>query len=120
MYLTFGEAVILILKHATALQVSNLSAKLALVQAEWDYNEANVDFKIQEHIMASSQEPTVQTSAAFIMATNIGWLFLSLLRYHLIKVLEPSQSVVGTHKDGKDHWVKRFGKLLRNGRKKNN
>ena len=120
MYLTFGEAVILILKHATALQVSNLSAKLALVQAEWDYKEANIDSKIQEHIMASSQEPTVQTSAGFVMATNIGWLFLSLLRYYLIQVLEPSQSVVGTHRHGKDHWFNRFGKLLRNGTKKDN
>ena len=120
MYLTSGEAVILILKHATTLQVSTLSAQLALVQAEWDYKDANIDFKIQEHILASSQEPTVQTSAAFLMATNIGWLFLSLLRYHLIKVLEPSQSVVGMHGHGKDHWFKRFGKLLRSGTKKDN
>ena len=120
MYLTFEEAVILILKHATALQVSNLSAKLALVQAGWDYKDSNIDFKIQEHLMTSSQELTVQTSVAFLMATNIGWLFLSLLRYHLIKVLEPSQSVVDTHGHGKDHWFKRFGKLLRNGTKKDN
>ena len=120
MYLTFEEAVILILKHATALQASNLSAKSALAQAEQDYQEANIDFKIQEYIMAFSQEPTVQQSAAFVMAIDIGWSFSSLRSYHLIKVSEPSQPVVGTSRHGKDPWFKRFGKLLRKSTKKDN
>ena len=61
------EVVILILKHATTLRLSNTSAK-ALTLAELDYREANIDFKIKEYIKAFTFEDAVD----FIMATNIG------------------------------------------------
>jgi hypothetical protein len=77
MYLTFVEAVILILKHATFLRLSNLSsAKSALTLAELDYQEANVDSTIQ-NFMASSHEHSVEQFTAFIMATDIGSFILS-------------------------------------------
>ena len=72
-HLTFVEAVILILKHATLLRLSNLSPVSALTQAELDYQEANVDLKIQQHLTVSSQEHSVELLMGFIMATEIGW-----------------------------------------------
>ena len=74
MYLTIVEAVILILKHATILRLSNRS-KDALALAEQDYQKANIDFKIQEHLKAFTLEDSVEKFADFIIATNIG-LFL--------------------------------------------
>ena len=65
------EAVILILKHATALRLSN-GPKKALALAELDYKEANIDFKIQEYLKALNSEDSVENFADFIMATNIG------------------------------------------------
>jgi hypothetical protein len=41
-YLTFGVAVIIILKHATFLLLSNLSSESALTQAEADYQAGNI------------------------------------------------------------------------------
>ncbi|KAH9051660.1 hypothetical protein EDB87DRAFT_772915 [Lactarius vividus] len=64
-------AVILILKHATLLRSSNLSPKLALTHAELNYRAANIDVNIQQYLMASSQEHSVDLFAAFIMATDI-------------------------------------------------
>ena len=69
------KAVILILKHATSLSLLDLPPESALTCAELDYQESNIDFKIQEHLKASSQEHSVQQFAAFIMATDIGWFF---------------------------------------------
>jgi len=63
-------AVILILKHATFLRLSNLTSKSALSHADLDYQEANIDLKIQL-LMASSQEHSVVLFAHFIMATDI-------------------------------------------------
>ena len=74
MYLTIVEAVILNLKHATILRLSNRS-KDALALAGLDYQKANMDFKIQEHLKAFTPENSVEKFADFIMATNIG-LFL--------------------------------------------
>jgi hypothetical protein len=71
------EAVILILKHATFLRLSNLSQESALTLAELDYREANIDSTIQQYLAVSSQEHTVELSAAFIMATDIGSFILS-------------------------------------------
>ncbi|KAH9047806.1 hypothetical protein EDB84DRAFT_1460349, partial [Lactarius hengduanensis] len=71
-YLTLIEAVIIILKHATSLRLSNLSPKSALTHAELDYREANIDSKIQRHLTASSsQEDSVGLFASFIMATDV-------------------------------------------------
>ena len=55
MYLTIVEVVILILKHATTLRLSNTPEE-ALTQAEVDYKEANIDLKIQEFLEAFTAE----------------------------------------------------------------
>ncbi len=78
-YLTFVEAVILILKHATFLYLSNLSPESALTHMELDYQEANIDLRIQQHLSTSSQEHSVELSAGFIMATDIGSFILLIL-----------------------------------------
>ncbi len=78
--LTFVEAVILILKRATFLRLSNLSSKSALTRAELDYREANIDLKIRQYLTGSSQEHSVESFAGFIMATDMVRLFLYLLR----------------------------------------
>ena len=79
MYLTFVEAVILILKHATFLCLSNLSPESPLTHAELDYLEANIDLRIQQHLSTSSQEPSFELFAGFIMATDIGSFILVIL-----------------------------------------
>ena len=72
------EAVIIILKHATSLCLLNfLSAKSALTYVDLAYQEANIDFKIQQLLMASSQEHSVQLFSGFIMATDIGLFILA-------------------------------------------
>ena len=71
------KAVILILKHATFLCLSNLSQESALVQAELDYQAANTELKIKQHITESSQEHSVELCAGFIMATDFGWFILA-------------------------------------------
>ena len=80
MYLTYVEAVILILKHATFLRLSNLSSESALTLADVDYREANVDLIIQQHLTASSQEHSVNLSVAFIMATDIGLFIIASVK----------------------------------------
>jgi hypothetical protein len=93
------EAVILILKHATFLRLSNLSPKSALTHAELDYQEANIDLKIQQYLAASSQEHSVELFAAFIMATDIGLFILS-------SVYMVSHHALVHRKKG--HWLKRL------------
>jgi hypothetical protein len=66
------EAVILILKHATSLRLSNHSSKSALTQAELVYQEANIDLKIRQFLKMSSQEHSIQLFAGFIMGIDIG------------------------------------------------
>ena len=65
------EVVVLILKHATILQLSN-TPEQALTLAEKDYRKAKINSKIQEHLRAFTAEDSVEKFAAFIMATNIG------------------------------------------------
>ena len=77
--LTFVKAVVIILKHATLLRLSNLPPKLALTRAELEYQEANIDLKIHEHLMVSSQVQDIEQFADFIMATDIGWSLLESL-----------------------------------------
>ena len=76
MYLTFLEAVLLILKHASFLCLSSHLDKPALTQAELDYQKADIDLKIQQYLRASSSEHSVEESAHFIMATDIGLFIL--------------------------------------------
>jgi hypothetical protein len=68
-WLTFVQAVILILKHATFLWLSN-NPDVALTQAELDYQESNIDLKIQEYLKAFSSEDVSQF-ADFIKVTEI-------------------------------------------------
>ena len=82
------EAVILILKHATILQLSN-RPKDALAVAEQDYQNAKIDLKIHEYLKAFTPEKSVETFADFIMATNIGMYSFITTISHLI--FQPKQ-----------------------------
>ena len=72
------EAVILILKHATFLWLSN-EPESALTLAELDYQKANIDLKIQEYLKVSSPEHSVEEFAHFIMDTEIGMLIIAFM-----------------------------------------
>ena len=71
------KAVILILKHATSLRLSNQPPDLALNQVEQAYQEENMDWNIQQYLRALHQEPSVEQFLAFIMATNIGGFIIA-------------------------------------------
>ena len=71
-YLIFEVAIILILKHAAPLCLSGVSAKLALTQAESDFQKANTMSKIEEHFTASYQEYTIKQFVEFLMDTDIS------------------------------------------------
>ena len=75
MYLTIVEVVILILKHATIVRLSN-EPEEALILAEQDYQKAKIDLKIQE-LKISTSEYSVEKFADFIMATDIGLFIYS-------------------------------------------
>ena len=75
-YLTIVKAIILILKHATILRVSNGTEK-ALTLAEQSYQEAKIDLKVQEYFQAFTASVSVNQISEFIMATNFG-LFMHL------------------------------------------
>ena len=72
-----AKAVILIFKHATSLRLSSLSGESALTHAEMDFWASKIDLTIQEHLVASSHENTVEQFADFIMATDIGLFILA-------------------------------------------
>ncbi|KAN0131263.1 hypothetical protein V8E53_010967 [Lactarius tabidus] len=63
-------AVLIILKHATFLRLSN-NLKSALSQANLDYKKANIDLAIQQHLLVYSPKDSVEQCVGFIMATNI-------------------------------------------------
>ena len=69
------KAVILILKHATFLQVST-PLESTLTQAELNYQRANIDFQIQQYLKATSTEHTIKEYVTFIMGTDIGLIIL--------------------------------------------
>ena len=111
------EAVIIILKHATFLRLSNMSPESALKHANQDYQEANVDLKIQQHLTASSQEHSIMLSEGFIMATNIGLFILTSVKRTshqestcldiLVPSPSPCQPVLETHVHRKkENWFK--------------
>ncbi len=87
------EAVILILKHATFLRLSDSTSESAITRAELDYREANIDLKIRQYLTASSQEHSVEQFAGFIMATDIGLFILASVK--LISHQAVSVSVFG-------------------------
>jgi hypothetical protein len=76
-YLIFMQALIIIMKHATFLRLSNMMPKPALIQAELDFQKANIDLKIQQYLLASSQEHSIELYTRFIMATDIGWFIFA-------------------------------------------
>ena len=64
-----------------------MSRESALTSADLDYQEANVDLIIQQHLTASSQEHSVMTYVGFIMATDIGTFIPTPVKRYLIKNL---------------------------------
>ena len=74
------EAVILILKHATFLCHLGHNQILAPTQAELIYQRANIDLKIQQFLMASSQNQSVKLFADFIIDTGIGLFMLASVK----------------------------------------
>jgi hypothetical protein len=84
-YLTFEKAVTLILKHAF-LQLSDwsLPPEAALTNAELDYQKANIDVAIQQHLMASASEVSVEQFASFIMGTDIGFVYSSISHFYIL------------------------------------
>ena len=130
-HLTFVEAVILILKHATFLRIQEYQEAYdemnALTQAELNYQQANIDLKIQQYFMASSQKQSVKLFSEFIMATDIGSFILTsveIISHHFYAdpqaavthpstdpdLSVPSQSSAEAHVDskGKGRWLKRL------------
>ncbi|KAH9020943.1 hypothetical protein EDB85DRAFT_2152711 [Lactarius pseudohatsudake] len=107
-------AVILILKHATFLRLSNLRPKSAVTHAELDYRAGNIDLNIQQYLMASSQVHSVELFADFIMATEILPSQSSatdiLPSNSSATDIVPSNSSVNSSVKNreKDHWFKRF------------
>ena len=75
-YLTLVKAVTLILKHATFLH-NSMSPESALAKAEQQYQEANIDVAIQQHLTACAAEQSEEQFVSFIMSTDIG-LFIFL------------------------------------------
>ena len=71
--LTFAQAVLLILKHAMFLRLSN-TTKPALNLAGLNYLNADIDLKIQDYLKASFPNHSIEGFASFIMATDIGML----------------------------------------------
>ena len=74
------KALILIFKHATFFYISNLSAESALTHADMDFWASKIDMKIQEHLLASSHENSVEQLTHFIMATDIGLFILTSVK----------------------------------------
>ena len=87
-YLTFAKAVTLILKHATLLRTS-MSPNSALTNVDQNYQKANVDVIIQQHLTVHVAEQSVAKSVAqfvdFVMSTDIGLLIF--LPHHHINIL---------------------------------
>ena len=80
--MTLVEAVILVLKHATFMRLSNsgknFTRQSSLARADVHYEEASIDLKIQE-FLKTSQEQSIMQFVDFIMATDIGlFIFTSV------------------------------------------
>jgi hypothetical protein len=98
-----------------------MSAESALTCVDLNYQKANIDLKIQQHLTASSQEHSVVLLAGFIMATNIGPFILASVKrishqvstesthLDILVPSESSQSLFETCVDRKkDHWFKQL------------
>ena len=93
LYLTLVEVVILILKHATTLQLWNRPEE-ALTLAKQDYQEAKIDWKIQEYLKTFTPEDSVEKFADFIMATNIGLFYAFVYHNNISSQLSAHTSCV--------------------------
>jgi hypothetical protein len=102
MCLTFVTAVIIILKHATFLHLSNLSQESALTQAEKDYHAVNMKSKIQKFLSSSPQNYSLEQVASFIEASDISLYILAPIYIISYQALVLPQR--------KDHWLKHFWK----------
>ena len=92
------KVVVLMLKHATALRLSS-TPEDALIQAELDFQEADMDWKIQEYLKAFTPEAsfdTIPKAIDFIMATNLGLFLHSCMTTNLILVFSKSSCIVKT------------------------
>lgn len=69
------KAIILILKHATLSQLSNIPSEAALAQVAKDYQIAKIDSKIQQFLATTSQKPSVEEFASFVMAIDISMFY---------------------------------------------
>jgi hypothetical protein len=92
-YLTFDKAVTLILKHATFLRVSNLPES-ALYYADLDYQKANIDLAIQQHLMAHGPEHSEEQFASFVMDTNIGFVYSSICCLYILSTFQVLNQVI--------------------------
>ena len=54
------------------MHLSDLSPESDLVQAETDYQAANIDLRIQQYLTTPPQEHSIEGYVGFIMATDIG------------------------------------------------
>ena len=88
MYLTFLEAVIFILKHATFLHLSGMSSESAITHANLHYQVANINQKIQAYLAETSTEQSVTLFAGFIMATYIGVFILPSVKILSHQILQ--------------------------------
>ena len=62
-----------------------MSPKLALTKAELNYQKANVDVAIQEHLTACAAEQSVEQFIDFIMSTDIGlFIFPSVCHINIL------------------------------------
>ena len=78
------KAVTLILKHATFLRVSTHEWS-ALTNAELNYQRANIDGIIKQHLKACGSEQSVEQFVGFVMNTDIGLLvFFGFSHQYLI------------------------------------
>jgi len=71
-HLTCLLALILLCKHAASLGLSGLSPKLALTQADSDFQQGNVISTIKQSFPASYEEYTQEQFITFLKDVNIG------------------------------------------------
>jgi hypothetical protein len=73
-YFNFSPAIIMILKHATALFASGSLLESALAQAESDYQKSNIGLQVAQYFTAAPQEYSLQQFVDFIMGAHVGVL----------------------------------------------
>jgi hypothetical protein len=54
-----------------------MSPKSALADAELNYQRANIDVTIQQHLTACAAEQSEEQFVGFIMSTNFGLFYFS-------------------------------------------